>query len=346
MSKYRTDDDQHPIVLRLNEDYRNSPEKLRNLRISFMDMATGQFRQIPLSSVATIEYTSSYGGIRRKNLERIVTITSGVLEGFTANEIVSRIKKLAEEFNTPEGITIELTGEQEDQQETADFLSLALGISVMLILFILTASFNSLGKTFIILTQVIFSVVGVLLGYAIFGMELIIVMTGVGIIALAGVVVNNGILLVEFTDLLKKQGASTRNAIIEAGKVRLKPVLLTAISTILGLVPLAIGLNIDFYGLFWEGKPGIYFGGDNVLFWGPLSWTIIFGLLFATILTLLVVPALYVIYFKAKIQFSRRIHRWKLAISSDDQPHLPGNGQGSSNDAGTSEEEEVDHIAL
>ena len=346
VSKFREDDDQYPIILRLKKEYRESPEKLRNMRISFLDMASGQFRQIPLSSVADIAYTSSYGAIKRKNLDRIVTISSEVLEGYTANEIVAQIRRLAEEFDQPEGIAIELTGEQEDQKETTDFLGFAMALSLMMILFILTASFNSLGKTFIILTQVLFSVIGVFLGYTIFGMEMIIVMTGVGIIALAGIVVNNGILLVEFTDLLKGEGSSTRKAVIEAGKVRLKPVLLTAVSTMLGLIPLAVGLNIDFYGLFWHGEPNMYLGGDNVVFWGPLSWTIIFGLLFSTVLTLVVVPALYVIYFRAKVNWKRRMFRWKMAMAdhednTDDNFNSNGHAGGQE-----SEEEAADHIAL
>lgn len=309
VSQYREGEDQYPIIVRLEEDYRQSLSRLRNLNITFMDMATGSFKQIPASAIADFEIGSSYGGIKRKDLKRVVTVSSNVLEGYNANAINQQIRQLLKSYPLPDGITIELTGEQEDQKETADFLGLAMLLSVMLILFILTTLFNSIGKTFIILSQVLFSVIGVLLGFAIFRMELSIVMTGVGIVALAGIVVNNGILLIEFTDLLKKQGWKTRDAIIEAGKIRLKPVLLTAISTILGLIPLAVAFNIDFPGLFANLEPGIYFGGDNAAFWGPLSWTIIFGLLFATILTLVVVPALYLIYYAMKIRLWRRFNR-------------------------------------
>ena len=185
------------------------------------------------------------------------------------------------------------------------FLGNALLISLGLIFLILVTQFNSLSKSVIILSEIIFSMIGVLLGYAIFKMEISILMTGVGIVALAGIVVRNGILIVEFIDLMREQGMELKDAIIEGGKTRMTPVLLTATATILGLIPLAVGLNIDFVKLFTEFNPHIYFGGDSVAFWGPLSWTMIFGLGFATFLTLILVPVMYLISESAKIKFSR-----------------------------------------
>ena len=196
-------------------------------------------------------------------------------------------------------------GEQEQQKETGAFLGTAMLISIGLIIIILVVQFNSISKPLIILSEIIFSIIGVFLGFAIFKMEFSIVMTGIGIVALAGIVVRNGILLVEFTDHLIEQGMETKEAIIEAGRIRMTPVILTASATILGLVPLAVGLNIDFVTMFTELNPHLFFGGDSVAFWGPLSWTMIFGLGFATFLTLILVPAMYLISVKTKERASR-----------------------------------------
>jgi multidrug efflux pump subunit AcrB len=175
-----------------------------------------------------------------------------------------------------------------------------------LIFLILVTQFNSVSKPIIILTEIVFSLIGVLLGYAIFNMEISIIMTGVGIVALAGIVVRNGILIVEFTELMREQGMNLRDAIIEAGKTRMTPVLLTATATMLGLIPLAVGLNIDFVKLFTELNPHLYFGGDSVAFWGPLSWTMIFGLGFATFLTLILVPVMYLLSERLKLRLKKR----------------------------------------
>lgn len=332
VSKYRLGDEQYPIMLRLKEEYRDNLNALRDLNIAFQDMKSGTFKQVPLSAVADFEYRTTYGGVLRKNLKSTVNISSNVLDGYNANAIVREIGELIPQFEKPDGVEIKMTGEQEDQIETANFLSTAMLISFLLIFFILTATFNSIGKTLIILVQVFLSVGGVFLGYSLFQMEFSIVMTGVGIIALAGVVVNNGILLIEFTDQLKKEKWSTKAAIVEAGKIRLKPVLLTAASTILGLVPLAIGLNINFYTLFTELRPNIYLGGDNVVFWGPLSWTLIFGLLYATLLTLIVVPALYLIYYRSKLRFKRAFLRLGRKLDGNHRQGLiPDPGTFSSN---------------
>jgi multidrug efflux pump len=205
------------------------------------------------------------------------------------------------DFKAPETVTVKFGGQQEEQAETMGFLGGALLASVGLIMLILVIQFNSISKMLIILSEIFLSVIGVLLGFSIFKMEISIVMTGVGVIALAGIVVRNGILLVEFTEILLKDGMPLKEAIVEAGRTRMTPVLLTASATILGLVPLAVGLNMDFVKLFTELNPHLYFGGDNVAFFGPLSWTIIFGLAFATLLTLILVPAMLLIAERMKI---------------------------------------------
>ena len=210
------------------------------------------------------------------------------------------------QFAKPSDIDIRITGEQEDQAESMLFLSKAMILCLFLIMFILITQFNSMSKALIIVSEVIFSLIGVLLGYMIFGMTISIIMTGMGIVALSGIVVRNGILLVEFTDRLKAQGVKTRKAIIQAGLTRITPVVLTATATILGLIPLAIGMNINFPTLLTDLNPHLHFGGDNVMFFGPLSWTIIFGLSFATFLTLILIPVMYIVIYSRNIRRQRR----------------------------------------
>lgn len=306
VSKFREGEEQYPIQLRYDEQQRTNINRLLNLKITYRDMNTGILRQIPLSAVAKVDYRNTYGGINRKNLKRLITVSSSLITGYTANEIVAQINAALPSFSKPENVDIKLTGEQEDQKESTDFLGKAMLLSLFLILFILITQFNSLSKPIIILSEVLFSIIGVLLGYIIFNMTISIVMTGMGIVALAGIVVRNGILLVEFTDVLKAKGMKTRDAIVEAGKTRITPVLLTTLSTILGLVPLAVGFNIDFIGLFQSFSPNIHFGGDNVMFFGPLSWSIIFGLTFAAFLTLVIIPVMYYVMYAGKAIVQRK----------------------------------------
>jgi multidrug efflux pump subunit AcrB len=306
ISKFREGEDQYPIMLRFEANQRNDIEQLLNLTITYRDMNSGILRQIPLSVVAKLDYVNSYGQINRLNLKRVITLSSNVLDGYTANDIIAQIKKAMPQFTKRSDIDIRITGEQEDQQESMAFLSKAMLLALFLIMFILITQFNSMSKTLIILSEVVFSLIGVLIGYMIFGMTISIIMTGMGIVALAGIVVRNGILLVEFTDVLKEKGMKTREAIIEAGKTRITPVILTATATILGLVPLAVGMNINFTTLFTELNPHLHFGGDNVQFFGALAWTIIFGLSFATFLTLILIPAMYFIIYSRNIRRQRR----------------------------------------
>lgn len=300
ISTYRVQDDEYDIRLRAQEEYRSNITDLMNIRVP-----TPQGGMIPISAVADAKYVSNVGAINRIDLNRVVTVSSNVLEGYNANEINNQIRQALTDFDIPEGYTIGLTGEQEEQAEAANFLSIALLAAVALIFLILVAQFNSIGKPLIIMSQVVFSLIGVLIGFATFGLDISVVMTGMGIIAVAGIVVKNGIILIDYIDILRNEDKSLREAVIEGGKVRLNPVILTAASTILGLFPLAIGLNIDFYGLFASLDPNIYFGGDNAAFWGSLAWTIIFGLGFATFLTMFLVPSMYYI----GVQTKRKVKR-------------------------------------
>jgi multidrug efflux pump subunit AcrB len=306
VSKFREDEDQHPIVVRLDERYRNNLTSIQNMNITFLDFVTGQFRSIPASAVADIEYSSTFGGIKRKNLKRVVTLNSNLLDGYNANEVNAQIAQALQSFEVSNKISINpAAGVQADQAETVSFLGMAALSAMLLIIIILVTIFNSIGRTAIIGLQVIFSIIGVMLGYAISGNTFSVVMSGVGMIALFGIVVNNGIILIEFMDELKKRVGRTRVAVTEAGRIRLKPVLLTKLATILGLIPLAIGFNINFESLLATGDPKIFFGGDNVAFWSPMALTIIYGLLFATFLTLFVVPCMYVIYYGLKVRYTR-----------------------------------------
>ncbi|GAB3877558.1 efflux RND transporter permease subunit [Hymenobacter segetis] len=293
-SKFKTADDEYPIQVRYAKPYRDDVDAVINAPLTFRD-ATGAVRQVPISSVADVTYGSTYGGIKRKDTKRIITISSNVLGGYTGPDVVRNIQTALKSFPLPPGYTINMGGAQENQKETSDFLPLA-GIGALgLIFLILVTQFNSFSKPVIILSEVLFSIAGVFWGLAITGQSVSIVMTGVGIIALAGIVVKNGILLVEFMDMLRAQGMPLREAIVLAGRTRLNPVILTATAATLGLIPLAIGLNIDFYELFNSGNAHFFIGGESVTFWGPLAWTIIFGLVFATGITLLVVPVMYLL---------------------------------------------------
>ncbi|MCX6185765.1 MAG: efflux RND transporter permease subunit, partial [Bacteroidetes bacterium] len=251
VSKFKDAKDDYPIQVRYKFDQRNNIDALMNLKITYRDMNMGgQLRSVPLSSVAKLKYSQTYGGIRRKNQKRIVSLGSNVLSGYNANEVVAQVKKAVAKYELPNTVTTDMTGEQEQQAETGAFLGKAMLIALGLIFLILVTQFNSISKPVIILSEIVLSIIGVLLGFSIFKMDMSILMTGVGVVALAGIVVRNGILLVEFTDLLLEEGMELKEAIIEAGKTRMTPVILTATATILGLIPLAIGLNVDFVTLF------------------------------------------------------------------------------------------------
>lgn len=314
-SKYRVADEEYPINVRLEERYRQDVNSLMNMPMVFR-ASNGQLKEIPISSVSTTDFTSTYASIYRKNLKRVVTLSSGVVEGFNANEINQIIREALPQFSLPEGYEVKLTGEQEDQEETSSFLGLAFMISIAFIFMIMVTQFNSIAKPILIMVTVLLSTIGVFAGFILFRIDISIVFTGVGIIALGGIVVRNGIVLVDFTDVLLSRGYKIRNAIVDAGAIRFNPVILTAATTALGLIPLAIGLNINFESLLTTGNPHFHLGGDSVAFWGPLAWAIIFGLTFSTFLTLVIVPCMYLVQYGIQLKFKRRSQRNAMKLEA------------------------------
>lgn len=307
ISRFRDANDDYPITLRLNQEQRENIDAVRNMPIVYRDMGMGgMIRTVPVSSFADIHYGTTYGGIKRKDQKRIISLTSNVLGGYNENEVVDAIRQELNGFKTPAGVSVTMGGQQEDQAETGAFLSGAMGVAVCLIFLILILQFNSLSRTLIIMSEILLSWFGVFLFTSIFRNDFSIVMSGIGMVALAGIVVRNGILLVEFMDLMLKEGMSPYDAILEAGRTRMTPVILTATAAILGLIPLAIGLNVDFVSLFRHLNPHIFIGGDSVAFWGPLAWTMIYGLSFATVLTLIIVPVMSLLAFRFKDWLKRK----------------------------------------
>ncbi len=297
---------------------------------TFRDQTNGQIRQVPISALATTRYTSTYSAVKRKDLTRMVQVQSNVMGDANPNEVVGKVQAAMEGYDKDPRYTYAFTGEMKEQEKQMAFLSTALMIACFLVFMIIVTMFNSSSTPAIIMFSVLFSLIGVFLGLIIFRMEFVIMMTMIGIISLAGVVVNNSIVLIDFFELLRarrrqelglKPGEKLPlNEVIvcieEAGARRLRPVLLTAITTVLGLIPLAVGININFFTLFTELDPNIMIGGDNVVFWGPMSWTVIFGLVFATFLTLVIVPVMYLIMTKIKYG----ILRPKIAEIPEDAP--------------------------
>lgn len=312
ISRFRDDNDDYPITLRLAKNQREDISAIQNMPVIFRDMGMGGIvRTVPISSFANVRYATTYGGIKRKDEKRIISLSSNVIGGFNENEVVQNVSRELAGFRAPSGITLKMGGQQEEQAETMGFLGRAFGIAFCLIFLILIIQFNSISRTLIIMSEILFSVFGVILGLGVFGTPFSIVMGGIGIVALAGIVVRNGILLVEFMDLMLKEGMSPYDAIVESGRTRMTPVILTATAAMLGLVPLAVGLNIDFGTLFSELNPHIYFGGDSAAFWSSLAWTMIYGLGFATFLTLIVVPVMCLLSFKFKAWIRKKLGKDK-----------------------------------
>lgn len=309
VSKIKDGEDEYKIQLRYNDLQRQNIVDLMNMRITFMDMNTMEVKSIPLSAVASVEYTNTTGGVKRKNVKRTIQLQAAVWDPTMVAGVNKELQAKIDDFKSvskiPPDVTIKLSGQSEQEAETNAFLGTAFMIAIGLIFLILVLQFNSMSKPFIVITEIFFSVIGVLLGYAVTGMTIATIMLLVGIVGLAGIVIKNGILIIEFTDELRGRGMRTREAAIQAGKIRIIPVLLTAVATILGLLPLAIGFNIDFVGLFTHLRPNIFFGGDSVVFWGPLSWTIIFGLILSFFLTLIMVPSMYLIAERLKRPMER-----------------------------------------
>jgi multidrug efflux pump subunit AcrB len=297
ISKIKDGEDEYKIQLRNQELQRRNLSDLLNMNVSFRDF-NGQVKRVPISSLVTVDYTSTQGSVKRKDYKRVISLRSNVLEskGFTAQAVNAQLTGYLADFKQkPDDVTISQTGEGAQQAETVAFLGKALVIALMIILLTLVIQFNSVSKPIIILTEILFSIIGVLLGFTLTGMSVSGVFTGLGIVGLAGIVVKNGILVIEFAEELRGRGLKTREAIIQAGKTRIIPVLLTALAAIFGMIPLASGFNINFVTMFSDLNPHIFFGGDSARFWGPLAWTLIFGLIFAFFMTLFILPGMYLI---------------------------------------------------
>ncbi|TVZ52958.1 efflux RND transporter permease subunit [Dokdonia sp. Hel_I_53] len=315
---YKKDGEDYDIYVRFNEEQRYDKSALFNQNITFRDPATGQIKEVPIAAVTKTKNTSSFSAIKHRDSKRVVTVYSNLAAGYTdAGVVVAAVQEEMKNFEgMPKDIKVNYTGQIEEQQKEMNFLVSAFFGGLALIFFLLIFQFSSISKPIIIMIAIFLSFIGVFGGIIISGSSFVIIMTMMGIISLAGIVVNNGVVLLDYTQLLvdRKEVAlglegkqmldkkTTQELIIEGGRARLRPVLLTAITTVLGLIPLAIGINIDFFGLFQDFDAGIYVGGDNVIFWGPLAWTVIYGLIIATFLTLIIVPLLYYIVYRIKLK--------------------------------------------
>ncbi len=347
VSTYRIegDDDDYKIQVRLKDEQRYDVGTIMDMKITFRDMLTGQIRQVPISAVAKDERSTTFSAIKRQDLKRVVTVSSNVIAGYNSNEVIAEMKDALNGYEKDERFGMAFTGQQEDQGKEMAFLGRAFLIALFIVFLIIVWQFNSISYPMVILSTVLFSTIGVFLGLVVFRMDFIILMTMLGIISLIGVVVNNAIVLMDFARLLfdrqrEKLGLdetaelpidSSREALIIAGKTRLRPVLLTAVTAVLGLLPLAVGFNLNFGTLFTHLDPHIHIGGDNVIFWGPLSWAVIYGLTFATFLTLIMVPVMLLIIAKIKHRRYSNKLRHKQAVIVDDAPkntlrpgHSPG----------------------
>jgi len=335
VSTYNFNDEDYDINIRYSEGNRSDVSSILEQKIMFMNNR-GVKLSVPISSVVKkIKKINKYAAVVRKNQNNTVTVFSGVQEGYNANEIIAVVKKYLNEFENSDagdsfinaGFKYKFTGQMEDQEKELAFLSSALLFAVFLILLILVTQFNAFSSPAIILSSVVLSLAGVFLGIFISRNDFVIIMTMIGIISLAGIVVNNAIVLVDYTNLIRKRkrkemqlnnedlisNEDFKNAVIEGGKTRLRPVLLTAVTTILGLFPLASGLNINFFSLISDWDPQIFFGGDNVIFFKPMSLAIIYGLTFATFLTLVVVPIMYYSIYKFKVWLFEKLN-WTIKI--------------------------------
>jgi len=278
---YREGKDEYDIIARLPDRDRRSIESLKRITVS-----GPRGEPIPLTSLAAVELGSGIGAIMRLDQKRVVTIT-GDVSGRLANDIIKEIDvKLQKNIKWPRGYDYRFSGEQEEQAKAQAFLGKAFFAAIAIILLILLTQFNSFVTPFIILTSVILSLVGVFIGLLVTGTAFGIIMTGIGVISLAGVVVNNAIVLIDYYNQLLAKGLNSYEALMRAGAVRFRPVMLTAITTILGLLPMATGVSFDFR------KMALDIGGESSQWWGPMAVAVIFGLGFATLLTLIVVPVL------------------------------------------------------
>lgn len=284
-SVFREGDEEYDITVRLEEDSRASVEDIGSLFVVNRDGV-----QIPIVEVATVETRGGAGSIRHKDQDRVVTISANAAKGFLPAKLLAEVQKSLGEMELPAGYQIRYTGENEDQKEAGEFLGMALMVALFLILLVLVTEFNSILQPMIIIGSVIMSLIGVLWGLILSGDPFGIIMTGIAVISLAGVVVNNSIVLIDYANQLKDRGKSTNEAALIAGLVRFRPVMLTAATTILGLAPLVLGVALDFV------NTQVVVGGRSVEMWGPMARAVSSGLLVATVLTLIVVPVLFAIF--------------------------------------------------
>ena len=308
ISKYKVGEDEYKIQLRLADQYRYDINKLLNKNITFRNQSNGITYQVPISSFASVKMSNTFSSVKRKDLDKSITISSNVISGYNPTEVNSKIDMVLKNYPLPNGYSYKFGGEQQEQEEEMAFLSNAFMIALFLVFIIIVAQFNKIITPLIIMSSIILSTIGVFLGLLIFNMDFVVVMTMIGVISLIGIVVNNAIVLIDFIELNRKRkmiGKKVKlsveeimECISEAGRTRLRPVILTALTTILGLMPLAIGMNFDFVSFFKFYQVNFYLGGDNMVFFGPIAWAIIFGLSFATFLTLLVIPSMYLIQVK------------------------------------------------
>ena len=313
ISKYKIGEDEYKIQLRLADQFRYDINTLLNKNITFRNQSNGRTYQVPVSSFASMKMSNTFSSVKRKDLDKVITISSNVISGYNPTEVNAKIDMVLKTYPLPNGYSYKFGGEQQEQEEEMAFLSNAFMIALFLVFIIIVAQFNKIITPLIIMSSIILSTIGVFLGLLIFNMDFVVVMTMIGVISLIGIVVNNAIVLIDFIELNRRRKLIGKKVyltveeiiecITEAGRTRLRPVILTALTTILGLMPLAIGMNFDFVSLFKFYEINFYLGGDNMVFFGPIAWAIIFGLSFATFLTLLVIPSMYLIQVKVNRYF-------------------------------------------
>ncbi len=294
-SKYRVGEEEYDITVRLAEERRRSIDDLAEIYIS----AEGG-KQIPLTAVAKIQTQGGLGSIKRKDLKRVVTVSADV-EGRNPNEALTEVQTKLREMQLPPGYQLRYTGENEEQAEAMTFLMRAFFITLLLITFILVAEFNSIKVPFLVMSSIILSIIGVLIGLLVTRTPFGIIMTGIGVISLAGVVVRNGIVLLDYAVVLRERGLDRFNSLVISSMTRLRPVFLTATTTILGLVPTALGISYDFKNWRWS------IGGESTQWWSPLAISIVFGLTFATILTLLILPTMFYTWENAELWVKKKL---------------------------------------
>jgi multidrug efflux pump subunit AcrB len=294
MGVYRQGKDEYDIMVRLPENRRQSIADIESLLVP-----TNSGAQVPLTTVARLELGTGFGSIRHIDQKRVVTISANTT-GRNSNEVLADVQKTLAGLDLPAGYRIAYSGEQEEQQKASAFLGKAFVVALFLIMLVLITQFNSISQTFIVMTSVILSLSGVFFGLMVTMTDFGIIMTGIGVISLAGVVVNNAIVLIDYINQLRRQGLNLYDALMRAGLVRFRPVMLTAITTILGLMPMAVGVSFDFRSL------SLLIGGESAQWWGPMAIAVIFGLAIATLLTLIVVPVLYAIFARIKNHMAER----------------------------------------